>query len=58
MIGKRKTGSDGDKAIARAGHESTKETRSETPSNISTDTILAEKDEVKMAEERLRKKNK
>ena len=55
--GKKQKGSDTDKAIARPGVvESRKENQIETPPNISLDTILAEKDEVKIAEERLRQK--
>ncbi|SKB27942.1 hypothetical protein [Daejeonella lutea] len=56
---KKRKGSDTDKAIARPGLESTKEKPSkETFSQISPDTFLAEKDEVKNAEEKLRQKNK
>jgi hypothetical protein len=46
--GKKKKASDTDKAIARPGLES--------KSTISQDTFVAEKDEVKIAEERLREK--
>lgn len=56
---KKQKGSDTDKAIARPGLDSPKkENNTDTPPDISLDTILAEKDEVKMAEERLRQKNK
>lgn len=56
--GERKKGSDMDKEIARPSVEFTNDTKGDTPSNISPDPILAEKDEEKMAEERLRQKNK
>lgn len=49
-------GSDTDKAIARPGLGSSKENKIEAPSIISLDTILAEKDEVKNAEEKQRQK--
>ncbi len=51
----RKT-SDTDKAIARPGLEAPVPTTSKIPSNISLDTVIAEKDEVKNAEEKLRRK--
>ncbi|MEJ7694995.1 hypothetical protein [Daejeonella sp.] len=57
--GKKKKGSDTDKAIAKPGLESPKkENTSESHREISLDTIIAEKDEVKIAEERLRQRNK
>lgn len=56
---KKQKGSDTDKAVARPGLDSSKKERTgESDPNISLDTILAEKDEVKIAEERLRQKNK
>lgn len=56
---KKQKGSDTDKAIARPGLESPKKQPArETHSHITPDTFLAEKDEVKNAEERLRQKNK
>ncbi|MES3018655.1 MAG: hypothetical protein V4721_12780 [Bacteroidota bacterium] len=59
MTSKKKKGSDTDKAIARPGLEPTKkENKSESHREISMDTIVSEKDEVKIAEERLRQKNK
>lgn len=54
--GKNAKGTDIDEAIARPGLES--RSKNEIPKGISLDTIIAEKDEVKIAEERLRKQNK
>jgi hypothetical protein len=56
--GKKQKGSDTDKAIARPGVQSSEEKKNKIPRSISLDTILAEKDEVKIAEEKLRQKNK
>lgn len=56
---KKQKGSDTDKAVAAPGLINTKkEDRSQANSQISQDTFLAEKDEVKNAEERLRNKSK
>ena len=55
---KKQKGSDTDKAIARPGLISPKENKNEISSNIPLDNVLAEKDEVKIAEEKLRQKNK
>lgn len=52
---KARKASDTDKAIARAGLEAPKKTGKIT-SDISPDTIIAEKDEVKKAEEKLRQR--
>ncbi len=57
-IGKSKAqkASDTDKAFARPGLEALPKDKNKVPSKISPDTIIAEKDEVKKAEEKLRER--
>lgn len=53
---KNRSGSDTDKALAGAGKVSTKNQKPVSSKGISLDAVVAEKDEVKNAEERLRQK--
>ncbi|MEJ7780487.1 MAG: hypothetical protein WKF68_12960 [Daejeonella sp.] len=55
---KKKRSSDADQALAKAGEISPEKAKTKIPSEISPDTIIAEKDEVKNAEERMRQQNK
>lgn len=54
---KTKKSSDADKALAKAGEISPDKGKTRLPPEISLDTVIAEKDEVKNAEERFRQQN-
>lgn len=54
--GKLPKASDTEKALARPGVAISQKVNNDHPSEISLDTIIAEKDEVKNAEENFRKK--